>query len=162
MNCLNARTRQKLLEEKSACGPNLKKFLGTGWTPREQAAEGFPPCRSDSKPKQSPTKWISKILVVDHRGVSNLIRRNNLSVRARTTLCQQLPPDYEEKSFKVPKVHSSKDRGEFYRTRRGHKYGWSTTRVWSASHADCEQSFMMVKTTHHEQTHFTCVLRYTA
>lgn len=72
MNCLNARTRQKLLEEKSACGPNLKKFLGTGWTPREQTAEGFPPCRSDSKPKQSPTKWISKILVVDHRGVSDL------------------------------------------------------------------------------------------
>ena len=49
----------------------------------EQVAKVYPLYRTDWKPKQSLAKWI--------------LRCKNPSIKARTTLCQQLPPDYQEK-----------------------------------------------------------------
>ena len=93
------------------------------------------------------------------------MRRKNLSIRARTTLCQQLPPDYQEKvenfhKFVETKIQENSigpddiiNMDEVPLT-----FDLPLTRTVNKTGA----SSVMLKTTGHERTHFTCVLACTA
>lgn len=89
--------RQKLSEDIKPGGLNLKMSWGTGWIYREQAAEVCPLCRFDWKPKQSPAEWILTISKLGRHGVSDLWGVKTCRIRAQTTFCQPLPPEYEKK-----------------------------------------------------------------
>lgn len=93
------------------------------------------------------------------------MKRKNLSVRARTTLCQQLPPDYQEKvenfhKFVEKKIQENSigpddiiNMDEVPLT-----FDLPLTRTVNKTGA----SSVLLKTTGHERTHFTCVLACTA
>lgn len=93
------------------------------------------------------------------------MKRKNLSIRARTTLCQQLPPDYQEKvenfhKFVEKKIQENSigpddiiNMDEVPLT-----FDLPLTRTVNKTGA----SSVLLKTTGHERTHFTCVLACTA
>uniref|UniRef100_A0A8C8E488 HTH CENPB-type domain-containing protein n=1 Tax=Oryzias sinensis TaxID=183150 RepID=A0A8C8E488_9TELE len=89
------------------------------------------------------------------------MKRKSLSVRARTTLCQQLPPDYEEKlalfrTFTQTKIAENSigpdeiiNMDEVPLT-----FDLPLTRTVNKK----GDSSVILKTSGHERTHFTCVL----
>jgi hypothetical protein len=79
--------------------------------------------------------------------------RKALSIRVRTSLCQQLPPDYEEKVSNFHKFTDAKISGAFHLT-----LDLPLTRTVNRR----GESSVTLKTTGHENTHFTCVLSCTA
>lgn len=93
------------------------------------------------------------------------MRRKGLSIRARTTLCQQLPPDYEEKIASFRQFIQSKldehsigpdeiiNMDEVPLT-----FDLPLTRTVNKK----GESSVTLKTTGHERMHFTCVLGCTA
>ena len=93
------------------------------------------------------------------------MRRKGLSIRARTTVCQQLPPDYEEKVTNFHKFTQTKiaensigpdeiiNMDEVPLT-----FDLPLTRTVNEK----GESSVTLKTTGHERTHFTCVLSCTA
>ena len=93
------------------------------------------------------------------------MRRKGLSIRVRTSLCQQLPPDYEEKVSNFRKftdakiaehsigLHDIINMDEVPQT-----FHLPLTRTVNRE----GESSVTLKTTGHEKTHFTCVLSCTA
>ncbi|XP_005751641.1 uncharacterized protein LOC102209438 [Pundamilia nyererei] len=93
------------------------------------------------------------------------MKRKNLSIRAQTTPCQQLPPDYQEKvenfhKFVEKKIQENSigpddiiNMDEVPLT-----FALPLTRTVNKTGA----SSVLLKTTGHERTHFTCVLACTA
>lgn len=92
------------------------------------------------------------------------MRRKNLSIRARTTLCQQLPPDYQEKINNFRTFVESKIKEHFIGPDEiinmdevPLTFDLPLTRTVNETGA----SSVLLKTGH-ERTHFTCVLACTA
>ncbi|XP_039542041.1 uncharacterized protein LOC120489360 isoform X2 [Pimephales promelas] len=93
------------------------------------------------------------------------MRRKGLSIRVRTSLCQQLPPDYEEKVSNFHKftdakiaahsigLHNIINMDEVPLT-----FDLPLTRTVNRK----GESSVTLKTNGHEKTHFTCVLSCTA
>ncbi|KAJ0063420.1 hypothetical protein NL108_002759 [Boleophthalmus pectinirostris] len=93
------------------------------------------------------------------------MRRKNLSIRARTTLCQQLPADYQEKvenfhKFVETKIQENSIRPDdiINMDEVPLTFDLPPTRTVNKTGA----SSVLLKTTGHERTHFTCVLACTA
>ena len=133
-NRLNEERRQKLSEVIKADGLNLKTFLKTGWTHREQTAEVIPPCRSDWKPNQSPPKRRLKILESWTIAVSQIYETKRPVHQGTDDSLSATPSRLRGKSYKLPQIHWKKDSREFNRTGRDHKYGWSIFDRWPVSH----------------------------
>ncbi|XP_017276655.1 telomere-associated protein RIF1 isoform X1 [Kryptolebias marmoratus] len=93
------------------------------------------------------------------------MRRKNLSIRARTTLCQQLPPDYQEKVANFQQFVETKiaenaigpddiiNVDEVPLT-----FDMPLTKTVNKTGA----SSILMKTNGHKRTHFTCILGCTA
>ncbi|XP_039542042.1 uncharacterized protein LOC120489360 isoform X3 [Pimephales promelas] len=93
------------------------------------------------------------------------MRRKGLSIRVRTSLCQQLPPDYEEKvsnfhKFTDAKIaaHSICPQDIINMDEVPLTFDLPLTRTVSRK----GESSVTLKTNGHEKTHFTCVLSCTA
>lgn len=93
------------------------------------------------------------------------MRRKGLSIRVRTSLCQQLPPDYEEKvsnfrKFTDAKIaeHSIGPHDIINMDEVPLTFDLPLTRTVNRK----GESSVTLKTTGHEKTHFTCVLSCTA
>ena len=93
------------------------------------------------------------------------MRRKGLSIRVRTTLCQQLPPDYEEKVLNFRKYtdakiaeHSIAPHDIINMDEVPLTFDLPLTRTVNRK----GESSVTLKTTGHEKTHFTCVLCCTA
>uniref|UniRef100_A0A8C7QPE1 DDE-1 domain-containing protein n=1 Tax=Oncorhynchus mykiss TaxID=8022 RepID=A0A8C7QPE1_ONCMY len=93
------------------------------------------------------------------------MRRKGLSIRVQTSLCQQLPPDYEEKvsnfrKFTDAKIeeHSIGPHDIINMDEVPLTFDLPLTRTVNRK----GESSVKLKTTGHEKTHFTCVLSCTA
>lgn len=93
------------------------------------------------------------------------MRRKSLSIRMRTTLCQQLPPDYQEKVANFHKFIETKIAENsigpdniIHMDEVPLTFDLPLTRTVNKSGA----SSIMMKTSGHEKTHFSCVLGCTA
>lgn len=92
------------------------------------------------------------------------MRRKGLSIRVRTSLCQQLPPDYEEKVSNFHKFTDAKiaehsiDPHDINMDEVPLTFDLPLTRTVNGK----GESSVTLKTTGHEKTHFTCVLSCTA
>lgn len=165
-------------EELSQCKKTRKAFRGckSRWPELEDTLEDWVNTqRADGRGISTVQIRLKAKTIAREMGIGEFaggpswclrfMRRKGLSIRARTTICQQLPPDYEEKiasfrQFTQAKLEEhSIGPGEIINmdevpltfdlplTRTVNKKG---------------ESSVTLKTTGHERTHFTCVLGCTA
>lgn len=165
-------------EELTRCKKTTKAFRGnhSRWPELENCLEDWvntqrAGCRGVStvQIRLKAKEIATDMKIQDFRGGPSwcfrFMKRKGLVVRARTTLCQQLPPDYEEKlalfrTFTQTKIaeHSIGADEIINMDEVPLTYDMPLMRTVNKK----GDSSISVKTTGHERTHFTCVLSCTA
>ena len=165
-------------EELSQCKKTKKAFRGnkSRWPELENILEDWVNTqRADGRGVSTVQLRLKAKTLATENNIGDFIegpswclrfmKRKGLSIRARTTVCQQLPPDYEEKITNFRKYTEAKvaehsigpdeiiNMDEVPLT-----FDLPLTRTVNKK----GESSITLKTTGHERTHFTCVLGCTA
>lgn len=165
-------------EELSQCKKSKKAFRGnkSRWPELEDFLEDWVNIqRTDGRGVSTVQIRLKAKTVATEMKIENFrggpswcfrfMRRKGLSIRARTTVCQQLPPDYQEKITNF---------GEFTQ-RKIEEYSIGPDQIINMDEVPLTfdlpltrtvnkkgESSITLRTTGHERTNFTCVLGCTA